>query len=428
MAEPSLRRRWFITLALFSVSLVVFMGATVHMLAERQERVVWRALLQLEMEVFAEHLSAGIERPSGAGQQLHAYHWPIDEPAPAHVPAPFHAARERVDEDVMYQDREFATLAREVDGQHLVVALDITSFEVEETRLIRLTAIAMLVAIALLLMASHFLAGALLRPVTDLARAVGALDPTRRGARLRLTTTERELASIAGAIDGYLERLDGFVQREHEFIASASHELRTPVAVIAGATEILREKAGDDERCAALLKRIEQGIVDIDETLSTLLYLATEPEAAPPGTAPCPVDELLPGLVRDHEHLLAGKPQRVVLGTVEPVAVHAPQRMVYIAIGNLLRNAIQHGHAGTVTMTLTGGVLRIVDEGPGMTPEQVARAYSAGARHASSGRAGGLGLHIVQRIAQRQGWTLEFDSVPGRGTAVALDLRPSSAA
>lgn len=428
MAERSLRRRFFTTLGLFGVVIVVLMSVTMHMLAERQERVVWQALLNLEIEVLAEQLARGLPRPPGADQHLLVWAWPSDGPVPADVPAAFQTVGTRASEDVMYQGREYAALTRVVDGRRLTVALDITRFELEETRLIRLTAFATLAASLVLLISAWLLSGTMLRPVTRLARAVATLDPGRRGARLGPGPVDEELAGIVRAIDRYLERLDGFVQREHEFIASAGHELRTPIAVISGAAEILRDKAGEDPRCAALLARIEQGIVDLDETLATLLYLATEPAPAPPGETPCRVDEMLPGMVRDHEHLLVGKPQTVVLGEVEATAVHAPARMVYIAISNLLRNAIQHGHAGQVTVSLTGGVLRIVDEGPGMTPEQIARAYTAGARHASSGRAGGLGLHIVQRIAQRQGWTLAFDSTPGQGTAVALDLRASRAA
>jgi signal transduction histidine kinase len=96
--------------------------------------------------------------------------------------------------------------------------------------------------------------------------------------------------------------------------------------------------------------------------------------------------------------------------------------MAYIALGNLVRNAIQHSYAGDVEIALRDRVFSVTDHGPGMSAEEIGRAYAAGVRRATAGRQGGLGLYIIQRICARFGWRLEFDSAPGRGTTARLDF------
>lgn len=423
----SLRRRLFATLLGFGAGIVIVMGVVTHMLAERQERLVWHALLELEMQVYADQLARGLERRPDAGRLLKAYAWPAGGPAPDSAPESVRQLPYGLGDDLILGDREYTTMVKDVDGRRLTLLLDITSFEAEETRLATLTLIAMLATLALLALASVVLATALVRPVRDLVRRVAELDPRRRGARIDGAYSDTELATLAEAVDGYLERLDAFVQREHEFISAVSHELRTPMAVIGGAAEVLRDATARDERAAAPLARIEQGVRDLDETLATLLYLATEPGAPSAAAEPCRVDELVPAIVRDHAHLLAGKQQRVELGVLEPTAVNAPARIVYIAIGNLVRNAIQHSFVGAVGIALEGGVLRVTDHGPGMSAAEISRVYAAGVRRAAGGREGGLGLYIIQRICARFGWRLELASEPGRGTTATLDLRASVA-
>jgi signal transduction histidine kinase len=422
-AERSLRRRFNATLMAFGVGVAFVIGLLGHMVNERIEAHVWRSLLEIEMQVYADHLRQGLERRPDAGKGMHAYATGADGRPPEGLPAELAALDPGLHDEIAVGDRWYSVMVRSVDGRRLYVVVDITSFERTEERLVLLTLAFIALMVLLLYLASRLLSRAMVRPVLGLADDVAKLDPGERGARLAGQYTDAELATIARAIDTYLERLDAFVQREHQFISAVSHELRTPMAVIAGSAELLREK--DSGAGALPIERIEQGVRNLDETLATLLYLATEPTPPPGSSEPCRLDELVPEIVRDHAHLLAGKALKVELVKLEPTPLRAPDRIVYIAVGNLLRNAIQHSFAGRIDIALDNGVFSISDQGPGMSAEEISRAYSAHARSGGSGRDGGLGLYIIRRICARFGWRIEFESEPGRGTTVRLDLHGS---
>ena len=84
----------------------------------------------------------------------------------------------------------------------------------------------------------------LVEPVTALAERLTQIDPGERHVRIGAQFAGNELEPIARSIDMFMERLDGFVEREQSFTATASHELRTPLAVMRGAVELLETSGG----------------------------------------------------------------------------------------------------------------------------------------------------------------------------------------
>lgn len=263
----------------------------------------------------------------------------------------------------------------------------------------------------------------LVQPVRDLAERMQTIDPRDIGARLPTDYKREEIQVIAHASNAHLDRVQQFIERERSLLDQASHEFRTPIAVIAGAVDILRQHPLHNASRPALA-RIEHAVEDLSETMVALLYLTREASSTEQGVELTALHDLLQRLVRDHEYLLQGKAARLQMGVLEHTFIAAPEAMVRIAAGNLIRNAIENTHDGHIEITLTRGVLSVIDSGSGFDPVEAARRYRNSLRQAIPVRGQGLGLFLIGRICDRFGWTLTLDAM-AQGTHAALDVSAS---
>ncbi|MBN6150305.1 HAMP domain-containing histidine kinase [Xanthomonas sp. AmX2] len=264
----------------------------------------------------------------------------------------------------------------------------------------------------------------LVRPVRDLAERMQAIVPGTAGARLPTTYRREEIQVIAQASNAHLERVEQFIERERSLLAQASHEFRTPIAVISGAVDVLKQMPLPDSATPALA-RVESAAHDLSETMVALLYLARE---AGPGEEPMDVTvlhDLLPRLVADHAYLLGEKLAQLRIGQVEPTFIQVPEAMVRIAVSNLIRNAIESTDDGHVEISLRGGVIAVADSGSGFDPVEAARRYREHLRQSAPVRGRGLGLFLIGRICDRFGWKLSIEAAAGGGTRAALDVAAS---
>src|SRR5690606_35705768 len=111
----------------------------------------------------------------------------------------------------------------------------------------------------------------LVEPVNALAERLTQIDPRERHVRIAAQFASNELEPIARSVDAFMERLEGFVEREQSFTATASHELRTPLAVIRGAVELLESQAAQRPASAKALARIQRAVRDMSEFTDALL-------------------------------------------------------------------------------------------------------------------------------------------------------------
>lgn len=153
---------------------------------------------------------------------------------------------------------------------------------------------------------------------------------------------------------------------------------------------------------------------------AALLFLSREPD----GKAPVErvrLDTLVARLVEDHEHLLAGREARFVVGESAPLWLGCPEAIVRIVVGNLLRNAAENSFHGEIAVRLEDGRLSVQDSGTGFDTVAAARRYTQALREsAKQGGGQGLGLFLTRRICERFGWTMRITSDPAQGTLVEL--------
>lgn len=262
-------------------------------------------------------------------------------------------------------------------------------------------------------------------PVISLAREVqeldpenpdpAAFDPRRPGA-----TGDDEVSVLTEAIFRFTTRLNEFVARERNFTRDASHELRSPLTVIDMAAQLLTEDASLSAAAKRSVGRIRRAARDMEELIAAFLLLAREDATGLPSTE-VDINELVRNELERARSQAADKPVAAAIDERCRLFVTAPQRVLSVMIGNLLRNAFSYTDEGSVEVVIEPGRVTIGDSGAGMSAEQLDHVYQPFFRGDGARRGGhGVGLTIVRRLSDRFEWPVSMDSEPGVGTRVVI--------
>jgi signal transduction histidine kinase len=416
---------WWITAAL--IMLGVLAGATISVQSFRGQDLVehriFRELLASVGSSYAAQRALQPDVPLPQAGILRAWYIEGDHLPPgmprylAALPSGYHSS-EGKNRVVGTQDRFHALVTATAEGR-LVTVIDITDLEDQQNRDARLSIILGSVFFAAIVIVIGWLHRNLARPIKDLAGRMRSIDPHVRGSRLPEGYRQHEIQVIAQACNAHLARAEQFIERERSLLDQASHEFRTPIAVISGAVDVLRQQELPGT-AQPVLDRIGQTVGYLSEIMVALLYLSREARSDSDEVAA--VHLLLPGIVRDHEHLLRKKQVSFRLMNIDPTYIVAPEAMVRIAVSNLIRNAAENTHEGYIEVTLTGGVILVSDSGAGFDPAEAARRYRESLRASAPTQGQGIGLFLIRRICDRFGWRLTMDSMPLDGTQARLDV------
>ena len=418
--RSGLRQR--IVIGLLGYAVLLTIAVLIHgvVVNERAEELVWQSLLGSELDHFVERTEDDPQYRWTDTETLTLY----DNVAPARLPPALRGLAPGVHDDVAVDGGERVVLVRQVEGRRLVLTLDIADLEQRELDMTVTVLGSAATVIALLAIVIAWGVGFLVRPLSDMAKRIGTLRPDRASERIEIThSASAELVVIADALNDYLERNERFVERERAFIDSASHELRTPIAVIAGATELALGQPDVPAAARNQLSRIQRTARDVEHLISLLLVLAKDPARLAGVSDRVALDQLLPEIVEDHRHLTRDKDLTLVLGPLPPIEIVAPVPIVQAAIGNLLRNAIENSDRGEIRIRLTREATVVIeDPGHGMTPEEISAIYARVARGGGDRSGGGIGLDLISRLCEHLDWRLEITSGPGRGTTTTLSV------
>ena len=417
--RPSFKFRimWWLGVYTLLLSLAVLVNG--YIVNESAEQLVWESLMKSELDHFIQRRQADPVYEWHGTDDLKLYGAGYG----GTVPPQLARLVPGVHDEVKVDGREWVALAQDHDGQRLVLTLDITAFEARE-----MTVAAWMLAgtVAIVLLLGLLIAwgvGRVVRPLTDLATGIGRLQPDSPAQRVSIPgDASSELVVIADALNDYLRRNERFVERERAFIDTTSHELRTPIAVIAGAGELALDQPGLPAGARNHLQRIVRTAHDVEQLISLLLVLAKDPARLAGISDRFALDQLLPEIVEDHRHLTRDKDLSLALEAMPACEIVAPLIIVQAAIGNLLRNAIEHSDRGQIRIRLEADATVVIeDPGHGMSPEEISRIYARVAR--GDGRdGGGIGLDLISRLCEHLGWALSFSSGPEQGTTTTLRL------
>lgn len=271
-----------------------------------------------------------------------------------------------------------------------------------------------------------------LKPIDDIIRATARIEPGAPGQRLPVPRTADEIERLSEALNAMFEKLEAGFGQTRQFVADAAHELRTPLGILLGETDVALKAAAPDEPCRQVLESHREEILRLSGLVERLLFLSHADAGQWRWDARPVALKLLVAELADKARLLAGeKGVRVDLEATDEIAVQGDAARLRQLLLNLVDNAVKYSPpAGRVALSLRreNGNARIdvEDDGDGIPAEHRRRIFDRFYRVDKArerGRGGyGLGLSIARTIALGHGGTLDVHSRVGRGSRFTLLL------
>jgi signal transduction histidine kinase len=275
-------------------------------------------------------------------------------------------------------------------------------------------------------LATWFLTGRALRPVDDMRREVDEIQGAGTDQRLSTSRNAAELDHLAGTLNGMLDRISASEAIRRQFLADASHELRSPLASARTMLEVgLAYPDRTDWPGTATDVMVE---VDRLEGLAAELLALARAEGGERALSLEPTDlaEMVQGEVQ------RSGDDRVALYAATPAWVNADRTLLVRVVRNLLDNARRHSHT-KVTVNVSAGdrvSVQVHNDGDEIPPEQREAIFEPftrldNARTRDDGGAG-LGLSLARRIAEVHGGTLTVvDTTHGAAFLLSLPATPT---
>jgi signal transduction histidine kinase len=265
----------------------------------------------------------------------------------------------------------------------------------------------------------------LARPLRGLERAAGAVGQGELSARAAEDEGPPEVRSLAAVFNDTVAKLEHLLRSQQEFVADASHQLRTPLTALRLRLENLARDVAEPGQgdLAGALAEVERLSALVDGLLS---LARADAEAAPASRVD--VGALLQDRVDAWSALAEERGVRLVAKADHAPAAIASAERLRQAIDNLIENAVEVSpRDGTVTLS-AGSVppwieLRVRDEGPGLSADERGRAFDRFWR-ARKGEGSGLGLAIVRRLVEADRGTVELLAAPDHGLEAVIRLHP----
>jgi two-component system, OmpR family, sensor kinase len=283
----------------------------------------------------------------------------------------------------------------------------------------------------------YFLARRALAPVASMSQDASAIDATNLQDRLAVANEHDELGVLAKSFNQLLDRLARSIDQQRRFMADASHELRTPIAILRGEADVALSQpdrpTSEYRESLQVLRDEARRLSQIVENLFTLAR--ADAGNYPLAKAQFYLDELLAECVRAARTLAAAKNTRLELQSEEELLVDADEALIRRMVLNLIDNAIKFSAPGgrvAVTARREGSryVVAVEDTGTGIPVDLQSRVFERFFRadkartHQNDGGAGaGLGLAISRWIAEAHHGELKLLSSDEKGSVFIASLR-----
>jgi signal transduction histidine kinase len=299
-------------------------------------------------------------------------------------------------------------------------------YDISDNQLLKKQLIIALIGVVLLFSVLSFTLGAwssrrVMKPVTDLADRLETLGDSRKPSNLSEHFADDEVGQLASALDSYADRLQHLVERDRDFNADVSHELRSPLTVITGATELLLAQEDLDPKVRTRLLRIARAARQSADITTALLHLVRAEQGIDRDSTAHNVGRIVNEVVHLYEPLVGNKPLKLNVLVEERVSVIAPESVVAVTVGNLIGNAMRYTAEGEVVITIGNGRVLIEDTGPGIPEEELEHVFERHYRGQNiTGKGAGLGLAIVKRLCELYGWSIQFSNRESGGLRAEL--------
>lgn len=269
---------------------------------------------------------------------------------------------------------------------------------------------------------------AALRPVHELTKTARQISTTDLSRRITLHGPKDELYTLAETFNQMLDRLEQGFRSQQEFVAAASHDLRTPLTVVKSYADLLSRWGRDDPAVVEeSVQNIAKAVGVMERLVNDLLLLALVQAGPPLSTTPVALDELAEQIVEEARAL--SHDVSIKLGPVERVVVAADEDYLRRALWALVDNAIKYNRpGGEVTLTVSTdssgeAAISVIDTGPGIDEKDLPRIFDRfyrGDPSRSQVKGFGLGLSLAKEVVEAHGGHISVQSRPGQGSCFTI--------
>jgi signal transduction histidine kinase len=317
----------------------------------------------------------------------------------------------------------------------LIVASSLRDVERQQHEVVETMWVALPVALLVAVGGGLLLAKIALRPITEMAEQATHITTSGTeilGDRTRLD----ELGVFAAAFNGLLSRLRDALRTQRQFMADASHELRTPVSVVRTATDVaLARPAREEGEYRETLSIIGSQARRLSRLVESMLVLArADAGGYPVRRVDLYLDEIVSECCRAVAMLCEQRGVTIRSGAWPETPFRGDEDLLRQLVLNVLQNAVQHTQSGgTVSVdlatTATGATIAISDSGSGIAVADRARIFERFVRldAARTGNGAGLGLPIARWIAESHGGSLALTDSGPEGSTFRIELVRQSA-
>ncbi len=292
-------------------------------------------------------------------------------------------------------------------------------------------AIAFLLAIGLTIIIGSRASRKMLKPIDNMTRTARSISVGDLNTRLDLVDSHDELKELALTFNEMLDRIQTSFEQQNVFVSDASHELRTPIAVIQGYANLLQrwgkeDKAVLEESIAAIKSESD----NMKELVEKLLFVASaDKKGQPLHRAAFALNELIEEVLKetrmiDAEHNIIGE-------TNEIMVINGDRTLIKQALRVFIDNSIKYTPAGgtiKVNSRLKDkkAMITIEDTGIGISAEELphifSRFYKSDKARTRENGGAGLGLSIAKLIIEKHQGNIQVESKSGQGTKISISI------
>ena len=318
--------------------------------------------------------------------------------------------------------------------EYVIVAgtsLEPTDEELESLRAILIYVVPLSLVVAGI--GGWFLAGRSLSPVVAMADRARKIGVENISERLPVANPRDELGLLAGTFNDLLARLEASLVLQRQFMADASHELRTPVTTARTASSVaLQQATRAEEDYRETLALIEQEMVRLSRIVDDMFTLArADAGSYPVRPMPMYLDEVVEEVVRALQVVASTRRVAIVASALQPAPFTGDEDLVRRLIVNILDNAVRYAPADSsvrVALDRAGRTyaISVSDDGPGIPadiqPRIFERFYRVDAARARGDGGAGLGLALARWIAQVHGGDVTLAASSRLGSTFVITL------
>lgn len=311
------------------------------------------------------------------------------------------------------------------------VGTSLEEFDESVSRLFLVMLISIPSAILFTLIGGYILARKSLKPVDEIRRAAIRISSKNLDERIDVGGRRDELGKLAQTFNDMIERLRDSFQRINQFTIDVSHELKTPLTILKGQTEVALRKERDTEEYRRILRSNLEEIDRMVKIIDDLLFISrAETKNLTLSKERIALQDLITDVCGDMKIYAEQKGVNLEIGHLEDIIIEGDELKLRRMLMNIIDNGIKYNHPGgkvQISTHVENGYARIdvEDSGPGIPENEIKYIFDRFYRVDKSRRresGSGLGLSISKWIAEAHNGGIEVKSFVNRGSIFSVKL------